>query len=162
MLPAQLPERASKPPPIYPVPATDQELIAQTKKIGERLVEDFPEDPRAITVAGHICWNLDEPARTIGAWEKCTRLHPDFAAAWIALGMDAFSKGDFEKAAQCYQSAYRITPTMAERNLFMMIDALIGAGRPEEAVAALAPFRKTQPASTRAAVTLGQVYLQLK
>jgi tetratricopeptide (TPR) repeat protein len=162
VLPARPPEKAAKPPPIRPVPATDQELIAQTKKTGDRLVEDFPEDPQAITLAGHICWALDEPARAIAAWEKCTRLHPDFAAAWTALGMDAFAKGDFEKAARCYQSAYRLAPQMAEGDLFMMTDALMNTGRPEAAVAVLEPLRRAQPASVRTAVTLGQAYLQLK
>ncbi|MGO8744628.1 MAG: tetratricopeptide repeat protein [Thermoguttaceae bacterium] len=149
-------------PPIFPVPATDQELIAQTKKIGDRLVEDFPEDPLAVTLAGHICWALDEPAKARASWEKCTRLHPDCAVAWTALGMDALKQGDFEKAAQDFRSAYRLTPEMAAGDLFLMIDALMGAGRPEEVVAVLAPFRKRQPASVRAAVTLGQAYLQLK
>ena len=162
VLPAQPPEKATKPPPICSVPATDQELIAQTKKIGDRLVEDFPEDPRAITLAGHICWALDEPARAIAAWKKCSQLHPDFAAAWTALGMDAFKNGDFEKAAQCLQNAYRLQPKMADGDLFMMTDALMNAGRPEQVVAVLEPLRKTQPASARAAVTLGHAYLQLK
>jgi len=162
VLPAQPREQATKPLPVCPVPATDQELIAQTKKIGDRLVEDFPEDPRAITLAGHICWALDEPARARASWEKCTQLHPDYAAAWTALGMDAFRKGDFDKAARCLENAYRLTPKMADGDLFMMTDALISTGRPEEVVAVLEPLRKTQPASARAAVALGHAYLQLK
>jgi len=162
VLPAQPREQATKPPPVCPVAATHQELIAQTKKIGDRLVEDFPDDPRAITLAGHICWALDEPARARASWEKCTQLHPDYAAAWTALGMDAFRNGDFDKAARYLESAYRLTPKMADGDLFMMTDALMSTGRPEEVVAVLEPLRKTQPASARAAVALGHAYLQLK
>jgi cytochrome c-type biogenesis protein CcmH/NrfG len=162
VLPAPPREKATKPPLIASVPATDQELIAQTKKIGDRLVEDFPEDPRAITLAGHICWALDEPATAVASWEKSTRLHPDFDGAWAALGMDAFRKGDFEKAAQCLQKAHRLAPDMADGDLFMMIDALMNAGRPGDVVEVLAPWRKTHAASAHAALALGLAYLQLK
>jgi Flp pilus assembly protein TadD len=51
---------------------------------------------------------------------------------------------------------------MADVDLFMMTDALMSTGRPEEVVAVLEPLRKTQPASARAAVALGHAYLQLK
>ncbi len=161
VLPAQPSEKAMKPPPIYAVPATDQELIAQTKKVGDRLVEDFPGDPRAITLAGHICWALDEPAKAVAAWKKCIQVHPDYAAAWTALGMDAFRNGDFEKAAQCLQKSYQLTPDMGDGDLYMTADALMKTGRPERAVPLLESLRKRQPASVRAAVTLGQAYLQL-
>jgi tetratricopeptide (TPR) repeat protein len=155
-------EPTTRPPPIFPVPATDQEVIAQTKKTGDRLVEDFPADPGAMTLAGHICWAMDEPAKAVAAWEKCTQLYPDFAAAWTSLGMDAFRKGDFETAAQFLQKSYRLTPEMGEGDLFMMVDALMGAGKPGEVVAVLAPLRKTRLASARAAWALGNAYLQLK
>jgi tetratricopeptide (TPR) repeat protein len=161
-LPIPSREEATKPPLIFPVPVTDQELIAQTKKIGDRLAEDFPADPRAMTLAGHICWAMDEPAKAVASWEKCTQLHPDCAAAWTALGMDAFRKGDFEKAAECLQKSYRLTPEMGEGDLFMMVDALMSAGKPEEVVAVIAPLRKTRLASARAAWALGHAYLQLK
>lgn len=161
-MPAQPLETAAQPSPLFSAAATDQELIAQTKKIGDQLVGDFPEDPRAITLSGHICWALDEPARARASWEKCTQLHPDYAAAWTALGMDAFREGDFDRAAQCLGNAYRLAPEMAAGDLFMMTDALMSTGRPEEVVAVLEPVRKTQPASARAAVALGQAYLQLQ
>jgi Flp pilus assembly protein TadD len=51
---------------------------------------------------------------------------------------------------------------MAEGDLFMMIGALMNAGKPEKVVAVLEPFRKTQPNSVRAMVALGQAYLHLK
>jgi len=162
VLPGGPREEATKPPPICPVPATDQELIAQTNQIGDRLVEDFPGDPRAVTLAGHICWALDDPARATASWEKCTQLHPDYDAAWAALGMDAYRKGDFKKAAQCFKNVYRLTPKMADADLFMMIGALMNTGKPEEVVAVLEPLRKAQPASAPAAVALGYAYLQLK
>lgn len=162
VLPAQPRQKAMKPPPIFPVPATDEELIAQTKKMGDRLVADFPEDPRAITLAGHIGWALDEPAKATALWKKCIQLHPDFPDAWTALGMDAFRKGDFPKAAEYFENSYRRTPQMAEADLFMMTDALMNTGRPETVVAVLEPLRKARPASVRAALTLGCAYLQLK
>jgi tetratricopeptide (TPR) repeat protein len=51
---------------------------------------------------------------------------------------------------------------MADGDLFMMIDALMNAGRPAVVVEVLEPLRKTRPASARAAVVLGRAYLQLK
>jgi cytochrome c-type biogenesis protein CcmH/NrfG len=155
-------EKRTSPPASYAAPATDQELITQTKKVGDRLVEDFPDDPAAITLAGHICWALDEPTRAVATWTKCTESHPDFSPGWAALGMDALKKGDFGKAAQCYEHAYRLTPKMAEGDLFMMVGALMNAGKPEKVVAVLEPLRKTQPNSIRAVVALGQAYLHLK
>jgi tetratricopeptide (TPR) repeat protein len=160
--PIRPPEKRAKPPAVFSLPTSDQELIVETKKIGNGLAEDFPEDPAAITLAGHICWAFDEPAKAVAAWEKCTRLHPQFIGAWTSLGMDAFKNGDFEKAGRLFQNAYRRSSAMSEGNVFMMTDALMNTGKAAEVVSVLEPLRKTYPASVRAALTLGQAYLQLK
>ncbi len=156
------PSRSATKPPILPDPVTDQELIARTKQVGDRLAQDFPDDPAAITLAGHICWTLDEPAKAVASWEQCTQTHPEYAEAWNALGMDAFKKGDFEKAAERFLKSYGLSPQMADGNLSMMIDSLVNAGRPQDVVAVLEPLRRARSPSAHAAVVLGQAYLQLK
>jgi tetratricopeptide (TPR) repeat protein len=162
VLPIEPPARPTKPPLIFSVPTTDRELIAETKKIGNRLAEDFPDDPAAMTLGGHICWAFDEPAKAVASWEKCARLHPEYVNAWTSLGMDAFKNGDFGRAAQFYQNAYGRSSQMSEGDVFMMIDAMMNTGKATEAVAVLEPLRQSHPGSVRAAVTLGQAYLQLK
>jgi tetratricopeptide (TPR) repeat protein len=140
---------------------TDRELIAQTTKIGDRLVEDFPQDPQAVTLAGHIWWALDEPSRAVAAWKKCTQLSPDHAPAWTSLGMEAFRNGDFDQAVQCYEHAYRLSPAMSEWDLSMMTQALLNTGKPERVVAIWEPLRSARPALAGVRVTLGHAYLQL-
>jgi Flp pilus assembly protein TadD len=162
MSPTAPPQKPAKPPLLFATPTGDNELVAETKKIGDRLAEDFPEDPDAITLAGHICWAFDEPAKAVASWEKCTRLHPDYDGAWTSLGMDAFKNGDFEKSARFFQNAYRRTSQMSEGDVFMMTEALMNTGKAADVIAVLEPLRKTHPASLRAAVTLGQAYLQVK
>jgi tetratricopeptide (TPR) repeat protein len=76
--------------------------------------------------------------------------------------MDAFKKGDFEKAAQCFEKSYRLTPQVADGDLSMMVDALMNTGKPDKVVAVLEPLRKTRPASATTALVLGHAYLQLK
>lgn len=151
-----------EPGPDTPPPATTEDLIAQVKRMADRLLVAFPDDPRASTLAGEIYYGFGEVAKAIACWEQCAKRHPEFSDAWAALGAAAWEQGDFEKGAAHLQRAYALNPKLPGERLYLLADCLMNTARPEQTAALIEHLGATQKVSVGGLLLLGQAYLELQ
>jgi tetratricopeptide (TPR) repeat protein len=164
------PITAETPPPnAPPIPFAVQRSVAPSDPVsaealeaGDRLLEQFPGDPRALTVAGRIYDSFGDEDAAAACWENALAIDPRLGAAWHALGEAeaAWRRGDFPTAVERLQKAIEAEPQLENRLAFMLADALKNAGDARQAAEVLERAAAAGPLSLESRLLLAQVYLQ--
>jgi tetratricopeptide (TPR) repeat protein len=136
-------------------------VSAEALAVGDRLLEQFPGEPRALTVAGRIYDSFGDEAAAISCWENAVALDPQLGAAWHALGEAAWRQGDYAQAAQRLQKAIDAEPQLESRVAFMLADSLKNAGEPRQAADVLKRAEAISPLALESRLLLGHIDLQL-
>ena len=96
--------------------------------------------------------------------EKATRLDPNYAAAWAALGLAYDFKGSFmslrelsEKAVEAGRRATSLNPRLADAHRWLGF-ALLSLGRFEEAIASITEAARLEPDDAGVHQALGRAY----
>ncbi|MGQ9574586.1 MAG: tetratricopeptide repeat protein [Thermoguttaceae bacterium] len=156
--PARL--QGALPDPDAPLPATAAALFKEAAQVAQRLVEHFPNHPDALEIKARVQFWIGNTAEAVKAWEKCLKLDPAYAYAYMGLGSVAVKKGEPRQAAALFRQAYQLNPgsLQAQKELGT---ALIDAGEPKEAVAVLQRGLASDPEPTGRLVLLGLAHLNL-
>ncbi len=144
---------------LSPAPTAD-ELTAEARQLADRLVETLPDGPQALTLGGRIYYAFGDVAKADAAWDRCLKLVPDFPEARCAVGVAAWDRGDFRKAATDFQVGTAKNPRLLGEHLFQWADSLMNLGKESEAAALLENAARTSRLSPAGSYVLGQSYLQ--
>ena len=106
----------------------------------------------------------DSIERAIGAFEHATRMDPEYALAWAALGGAYNLKGSFlslrdliEEAIEIERRALSIDPDLADAHMWLGA-ALLSLGRTEEAMVAIREAIRLEPDNGQAHQALARAY----
>jgi tetratricopeptide (TPR) repeat protein len=140
--------------------AAIEELIADGKRLADRLVEAFPEDPRALTLGAQIQFALGNSTQAVAWWERSVKLDPRYAEAWGGLAESHWERGDFEQAVRCMQHVRETNPQLADERIYVQVDSLLNLDRTQEAIALLDSRTQASALSAPGRVVLGRACLQ--
>ena len=122
----------------------NQGRLQDGKEALEALDAEYPEQALILYNLGMCHTELGFPDKAIAALEKCLRIQPDLANAWVALGVARMKKGNQAEAKQALEKALVIDEDnpYALRNL----GAVLGnAGDYRAAVELLLRARRIDP-----------------
>jgi tetratricopeptide (TPR) repeat protein len=111
-------------------------LLLEANDVANRVVERFPESPRALAVMAQAHALFGGTDDAIQLWEQCIRLDPQDSEACFQVGSLAQGAGDQAKAAEYFQKAARLDPGSS----IIPVEAaraLMDLGKLEEAAAVL-------------------------
>ena len=138
-------------------PATTELLLEELNQVTDYTQQRVPDHPDSLEIAARVQLWLGNTEEAASLWERCLQLNPRYGHAYFGLGSLAAQKGQYEVAADFLRKAIQFPPTSPEA-LGTLGEALINAGKMEEAIAALS--RSPSPPSARQQALLGQAYLQ--
>jgi tetratricopeptide (TPR) repeat protein len=141
---------------------TFTETVAEGKQLGKEVAEQFPENARALALAGKMRFTFGEPDQAQDAWERTVKLDPQSAEAWLGLAKTAHKRGDFDRAVQCMQRLGEVAAEDADSQVFFLVDSLLKLGRPQEVVDRLEKLGQSASLPGGARVALGQAHYQLQ
>jgi len=137
---------------------TAQELTAEAKRLADQVEESYPEDPKALVVAGAIHYMVGQTAKGTGCWERCIKRAPQCAAAYVWLADAQVRQGEYVAAEGSLQRAAQIDPQFPGLDL-VMAETAMNLGKLEEAISILTKANKAAPLHPRDRCVLGQAYL---
>jgi tetratricopeptide (TPR) repeat protein len=136
-------------------------LSAETLRVADRLLEQFPFDPRALTVAGRIYYSFGDESAAVACWENALALDPQLGGAWHALGEAAWHQGDYRNAAELLRKAIHVELGLEARVAYMLADSLANLGEAREAAEVLERADAENALRVDGRLLLGHSYLQL-
>ena len=173
--PSVPPEPAAPPPrpsgsratPSTPTPKTsdvtqltEEQLRKEAIDAVTRLMKDFPNDPDPIGLMGNVHVGLGQTAEAVACWEKCIEMAPNRVDGYLGIAEVRLKEGQFEKAEELARQAMQVDSRAARANKILG-EALLGLGKPNEALVAFQQELKISPNSARSRFLLGQTYRQL-
>ncbi len=142
-------------------PASVEQLVAEAKQVGERLVRAFPNRADAHEVVARLYFMLGETEQATAAWKKCLELDPKYAYAYHGLGSAAAKRGELEEAARWYRRALEANPSLPDTQI-ELARTLIDLNKLQEAIELLEKNVAIDPRPYRGRVLLGMAYMQLQ
>lgn len=133
----------------------------QARRVAHLLIAGFPDEPRALYLAGQVHYQLGETDAAVRLWQDCLRQDPRFRDARIAIGMLMFESGEFAEAEQMLIDAFMQAPADPQASL-LLASALLKQGKLDDTEQVLRASLSIQPDSVPNQVLLGQVLLQQK
>lgn len=159
--------------PRYPPPAdpkvTIESIQREIAEVANRLIERYPNDPRAFTVAARERAIAGRTVEAMERFQKCLQLNPGAAEAYYGMARLEAQKGNTQRALDLMNKAFRLDPALGEDPALAEADRvfaqeLMNAGRIAEAAEVLEAriARASRPSAREAKtyVLLGQAYLQ--
>jgi len=137
------------------------ELLLEIDEVLEGLAEQFPDTPETLEVAARVHFRLDMPDEVIRYCQRSLELDPGFGMAYYWLGIITRQKGHHAEAAEHFRKALDLK-TNSPGLIVDLSDALVKAGRPEEAIPLLRDDLRAHPTSVASLIVLGEVYAQCK
>ncbi len=110
------------------------EIAAEGKQLGKEIAEQFPDNPRALAIAGSVQFTFGNPDQVQDDWQRTIELDPQSREAWLGLAKTAHKLGDFDRAVQHMRRLGDVAPELAESQVFFLADSLLNLGRPQEVV----------------------------
>jgi tetratricopeptide (TPR) repeat protein len=135
-------------------------LVAEAAQLAARLLEQFPDDVRAVELAGSIQYRIGQTAAALQSWERCLRLDPRAADVRLSRGTFYIESGDFVQAESELRTAWAQSPNSHVAHL--LGQALLNQGKGAEAVEVLERSLVADRRAVPNLVVLGQAYLQQK
>jgi len=139
---------------------TAEALKKEEIEVATRLMEDLPDSPSALALAGTVHSRLGNSAKAAKYWEKCLELDPRHAEVHHHLGWIALRKGQHEKAAALFRKALEISPNLPGVH-YRLACAMMFLGRSADAIAPLEKEIQISPKAAESHYLLGQAHLQL-
>ena len=136
-------------------------LFLEANDVANRLVQRFPESPRALGVMALAHSLFGAPDDAIQLWERCIERDPDYSEAYFEVGSLAQGSGDHAKAVEHFQKAAQLDPGSSVLPI-ETARALMDLGKLEQAAAVLEKNLQVHPKSMPSFAILGQVCVQLK
>jgi tetratricopeptide (TPR) repeat protein len=136
-------------------------VFRQARSVAATLVERFPDDPRALHLAGQLHYQLGETPAAIQFWQQCLQYDPASVDARIAIGMLQFESGEFAEAEQMLLPAFLQAPAHPQGG-YLLASSLLNQGKLDQAEEVLLAALSIQSQSVATQVLLGQVLLQKK
>lgn len=140
---------------------TSAQLVAEARRVADRLLDFLPDNPQALTLAGRIHYAFGDEAAAAECWEECLEIDPEFAATWHVMGEAAWEQGDYEKAASQLRKAIAADARLRRKVKYPLADSLMSLGDPEAAVSVLEETTDGAPLTLDGLLLLGHAYLQL-
>jgi len=137
------------------------ELLAEIRETVQGLAEAYPDSPPTLEVLARIHHRLDMPDEAVAYCRKALELDPQFGVAYYWLGIIARQKGNHSEAADCFRKALDLK-TPSDGLIVDLADALVKAGRAEEAIPLVREDLRAHPGSVASMIVLGEVYAQCK
>ena len=105
---------------------------SEARQICQTLLEEHPEDPRALNLGAIACFQTGDAAAAVALLESAITHQPDFVDAHNNLGNVLKAEGDLFRAEAAYRQAIDLAPLYfdAHFNLGIVLEAM---GRPAEA-----------------------------
>lgn len=139
--------------------ATIEDLLNVAEQAAAEIVDAYPDSPTALSVAARKAYLLSDTERSAEFWRKSLELDPKFADGFFGLGLIMMDRDQYEKAAQYFEEVAWRAPDDPRAPVYTA-DALLHAGRVDEAIGILEEVASTPGASAEALTLLGQAHLQ--
>jgi len=157
------PRPESSAPPLESPEAAAAEVEVLKKEATDvvtALINDFPDSPDALRIAGLLYKAYGKKAKAGEVWEKALSLEPTRSDLYVQLATLAQLQGQNEKAADlCRTGLAKAVPTPALYR--SMATALNGLGKPDEAVPLLLRAVELSPKDVENHQLLGKTYAML-
>ena len=88
----------------------DNAKLAEADRVSRRAVELAPDLAEGHAARGFVLWLLERRQEAIGALETAIRLDPQLFDSYYFYGRMALSSGDYEKAAEMFETAAAVAP----------------------------------------------------
>lgn len=147
--------------PVAPQAPADPPQRKEALEIADRLLREYPKSPYALYVRGSLLSRYGFNDEAVRTWEACLQLHPDLAPIYESLGIDAFRRGQNERAIELLSRAVELDPASPSAGLYLG-QAFNSLGRMDEAVTVLEDYLAHAPQSAEACFQLGQAFAYLK
>ncbi len=151
-----------------PPPASQSELSAEaaaikaeTLKVADRLVRQFPRDPKAVCLLGTVYNSQGNATEAVALWNRCLKLNPRWTVPYNCLATTALQRGDHDEAIALWRKAKEIDPHM-EMAHDRMAEALMQLGKTAEVIELLEKHVAVNEQAGVSHYWLGQAYMQSK
>lgn len=134
-------------------------LKAECVALGDELVNDFPEDPKAIGLAGNIQNRLGRHEEAEKLWGKAIAMTPNDHHGHDALAMAAFVREDYKTAEMHWRKALALHPSL-RRGAYNLAQALMLQGRIDDAIKVMETDKADREKTGAEYYLLGQLYSQ--
>ncbi len=145
--------------PAFQPDASADELLLLARRTADDLAEDHPDDPGTWSVQARRHYSLSESAQASALWRKSLNLDPNFAEAFFGLGLVALDNDQHAQAAERFEDVARLD-SKDPRVPVLRAEALMLAGRAEDAILILEQHVSSERTSAEAWEMAGQAYLQ--
>ena len=88
-----------------------QQNISEALQCANRLVAEYPQDPKAHLLLGDVFADMQNWKKAIEHYESALRISPDFAEAYFRIGLAHEGHEDFLSARQQIQTACHLDPS---------------------------------------------------
>jgi tetratricopeptide (TPR) repeat protein len=155
------PEKDLAPPDLAAIKAEVDKLRSEQYAIGERLLQEFPQEFEALRIMGFVYSGRGDREKMVECWRKCAELEPNRPDVQDQLGRYYFENQAYEKAIEHWQRALAINAKFpgAHRQIG---EALLQSGKPEEAKTQLQSAVEIAPKDSEVHFVLGEVHFQLR
>ena len=154
--------KTSLPDPASPPPPKVSAFKREAAEVARRLVDRFPNDPRALDVTAWMHKRFGDPEQAMTCWEQCARMSPHGGGDYyVSMGCAAIETEQYERAVALFRQARArgANPFDVQAGL---AEALLNLGRTEQAVATLQQNLTDDLRALPSYVLLGQAYLHLE
>jgi cytochrome c-type biogenesis protein CcmH/NrfG len=147
--------------PVAAVRAEIEALDKESLDIADSLVRDYPEASDPLAFLGMVHARFGRMAEAWPCWEKALARDPARADVYRAMATAALGRGEYNKAAQFCRDGLAKSAGISDLHL-QLAKAMVGLGKPEEAVPELELAIQALPNDEENYLLLGQAYSLLK
>ncbi len=151
-----------------PPPVPQSELLAEaaaikaeTLKVADRLVRQFPRDPKAVCLLGVVYSSEGNTTEAVALWNRCLKLNPRWTDPYKRLATTALQRGDYGEVIAVWRKVMQIDPHM-EMDHDQMAEALMQVGKTAEVIELLEKYVTVNEQAGVSHYWLGQAYMQSK
>ena len=144
-----------------PVRLEGEDVGREGRELADRLVVEFPEVARALTVSGRLCMLFGATQDALPRWKKSVAIDPGQGEAWLGLAELAHAEGDYPRVIDCLDRLAGCDAALARKQVAMRVESLVRMGNAENALAALAMLGEPERLPTWAQVLRGEALVQL-
>lgn len=129
-----------------PLPTTAAALIDEVEDVVDRLIEEFPGNLDCLEMRARFHVFSGKSEEAVKTWERCLDLNPGYSYAYLGMAEIAAHEGDHQKAADLARKSMQTDPASFRARL-ILAEAAVNLDQPEEAIAVLEEFLRTNPRS---------------
>lgn len=155
------PSAAEVAPPSPAPRPTPAAAVAEARQLAEELLQNLPDQPPALVLAGRAFYAFNDVARAQQCWETCLTRDPEHVEARCAMAEAAWEHGAFDRTAKHLDRVFDAHPQLDQKSVFFLADALMNLGETGRAAEVLERAARANPLPPFGTFLLGQAYLQM-